>query len=63
MGATNLTAPIIPPDVGVMSMHLLGASSVHRLWYGQKPLAMTMISGKRDVSCETVVKNRGAKVS
>jgi hypothetical protein len=54
VGTTNLTASIIPPDVGVMTMHLLGASSGHREWYGPK-LPATMISGKLDVSCETTV--------
>ncbi len=62
MGTTNPTAPIIPPDVGVTTMHLLGASSGHRRWYGPKPLA-TMISGKCDVSCETAAKKKVAKVS
>ena len=42
-------------------MGLLGTSSVHRRWYGPKPPA-AMISGKRDVSGETEVENRGAKV-
>ncbi len=62
MGRTNSSAPIIPPDVGGTTVHLLGASSGHRRWYGPKPPA-TMISGKRDVSCETAVEKRVAKVS
>ncbi len=59
---TNPTAPIIPPNVEVMTMHLLGASSGHRQWYGPK-LPATMISGKHDVSYETAAKKRVAKVS
>jgi hypothetical protein len=62
VGMTNPTALIIPPDVGVMTMRLLGASLGHRRWYGPKPPA-TMISGKRDVSCKTAAKKRAAKVS
>jgi hypothetical protein len=49
---TKPTTPMIPPDVGVPTMRLLGVSSVHRRWYGLKPPA-TMISRKGDVSCET----------
>jgi hypothetical protein len=59
---TNLTAPIIPPDVGVTTMRLLGASLGYRQWYGPKPPA-TMISGKRVVSGETRVKIGPIKVS
>ena len=55
-------AGIIAHGVGVTTMRLLGASSVHRRWYGPKQPA-AMISGKRDVSGETEVENRGAKVS
>jgi hypothetical protein len=62
VGTTNPAAPIIPPNLGVRMMHLLGASSSHRQWYGPK-LPTTMISGKRDVSCETAAKKRAAKVS
>ena len=53
---------IIAHGVGVTPMGLLGASSVHMQWYGPNSLAAT-ISRKRDVSGETEVENRGAKVS
>ena len=53
---------IIPPDVGVMMMPILGVLSVHRQWYGLMPPAI-MISGKHDVSGGTEAKMRGAKVS
>ena len=62
MGTTNPTALIIPPNVGVTTMRLLGASSGHRQWYGPKPPA-TVISGKRVVSGETRVKIGPVKVS
>ena len=58
---TKPSAGIIAHGVGVTTMCLLGASSAHRQWYEPKPPA-AMISGKRDVSGETEVKNRGAKV-
>jgi hypothetical protein len=61
VGTTNPTTLIIPPNVGVATMCLLGASLGHRQWYGPKPPA-TMISRKRDVSCETAAKKRAAKV-
>jgi hypothetical protein len=48
--------------VGVISAHSDGASSGHRRWYGLKPPA-AMVSGKRDVSCETEAKRMGGKVS
>jgi hypothetical protein len=41
--------------VGVIPAHSAGASSGHRRWYGLKPPA-AMVSGKRDVSCETEIK-------
>jgi hypothetical protein len=50
------------PDVGVTTLRLLVASSVHRRWYGPKPPA-AMVSGKRDVSGETEAKRWGGKVS
>jgi len=53
---------MIPLDVGGTTMRLLGVSSVRKRWYGLKPPA-TMISRKRDVSCETEAKMMGAKVS
>ena len=53
-------AGIIAHGVGVTNMRLLGASSVHRRWYGPKQPA-AMISGKLDVSGETEVENRGGK--
>jgi hypothetical protein len=53
---------LVSGDVGVTTLRLLGASSVHRRWYGPKPPA-TMVSGKRDVSGETEAETRGAKVS
>ncbi len=37
--ASKPSAYIIPPNVGVMSMHLLGASPRHKQWYGPKPPA------------------------
>ena len=43
-------------------MGLLGVSLVHRQWYGPK-LPAAMIREKRDVSGETEVENRVAKVS
>ena len=52
MVTTKPTTQMIPPDVGGVSMRLLGVSSVRRRWYGLKPPA-TMISQKGDVSCET----------
>ena len=48
--------------MGVIPAHSAGASSGHRRWYGLKPPA-AMVSGKRDVSCETEAKRRGGKVS
>jgi hypothetical protein len=39
--------------VGVIPAHSAGASSGHRQWYGLKPPA-AMVSGKCDVSCETL---------
>ena len=62
MSRQKPSAGIIAHGVGVTTMGLLGASSVHRRWYGPKQPA-AMISGKRDVSGETEVENRGAKVS
>jgi hypothetical protein len=62
VGTTNPTARIIPPNVGVMTMRLFGASSGHRRWYGQK-LPAIMISRKRDAICEIAVKKRAVKVS
>ena len=59
---TKLSAGIIAHGVGVTTMCLLGELLAHRRWYEPKPPA-AMISGKRDVSGETEVKNRGAKVS
>jgi len=59
---TTPSADIIAHGVGVTTMRLLGASLVHRRWWGPKPPA-AMISGKRDVSGETENENRGAKVS
>jgi hypothetical protein len=59
---TKPSACIIAHGVGGTTMRLLGASLVHRRWYGPKQPA-AMISGKRDVSGETEVENRGAKVS
>jgi hypothetical protein len=47
-------AHIIPPDVGVTTMHLLGSSSGHRQEYGPKPLT-TMVCGNYVVSAETRV--------
>ena len=41
--------------MGVIPAHSAGASSGHRRWYGPKPPA-AMVSGKRDVSCETEAK-------
>ena len=58
----KLSTGIIAHGVGMTLMGLLGASSVHMRWYGPHLLA-AMISGKRDVSGETEVKNRGSKVS
>ncbi len=48
--------------MGVIPAHSAVASLVHRGWYGPKPL-IAMVSGKRDVSCETEAEKRGAKVS
>jgi len=53
---------LVSGDVGVMTLRLLGASSVHRQWYGPK-LPAAMVSKKRDVSGETEAETRGAKVS
>jgi hypothetical protein len=53
-------AHIIPPHVGVMTMHLLGASLGHRRWYGPK-LLTTMVCGNHVVSAETRVKMTQSK--
>jgi hypothetical protein len=52
---------IIAHGVGVIPAHSAGALLVRRRWYGPKPL-IAMVSGKRDVSCETEAEKRGAKV-
>ncbi len=59
---TKPSVGIIAHGVGVIPAHLAGALSVRRRWYGLKPL-IAMVSGKRDVSCETEAEKRGAKVS
>ena len=59
---TKPSAGIIAHGVGVTTMCLLGALLAHRRWYEPKP-PVAMICGKRDVSGETEVKNKGAKVS
>ena len=61
MDLAQTSAHIIPPDVGVTMMRLLGASLVRRQWYGLI-LPANMIFGKCDVSGGTEANMRGAKV-
>ena len=59
---TKPSVGIISHGVEVIPAHSAGASSGHRQWYGLKPPA-AMVSGNRDVSCETEAKRKGGQAS
>jgi hypothetical protein len=71
-GGTNSSCPqsydtkpsvgIITHVVGVIPAHSAGALSGRRQWYGLKPL-IAMVSGKGDVSAETVAEKGVTKIS